>query len=75
MKKYNIENPYGKNHLMQRTLDLANIASTKGEVPVAAIIVSKDTQKIISEATNLVEHNANAICHAQLIILIKQCQN
>ena len=69
MKKYNIENPYDKNYLMQRTIDLANIASRQGEVPVAAIIVNKDTQEIISEATNLVEHNDNAICHAELIAI------
>ena len=71
MKKCNIKNPYGKNDLMQRTLDLANIASSNGEVPVAAIIVDKDTKEIISKATNLVEYNTNAICHAELIAINK----
>ena len=69
MKKYNIKNSYGNNDLMQRTLDLARMAGSNGEVPVAAIIVNKDTKEIISEATNLVEHNGNAICHAELIAI------
>ena len=57
---------------IKKLLKLAQKASQKGDVPVAAIIV-KDN-KIISKAYNKKENRKNAILHAEIIAISQACK-
>ena len=57
---------------IKKILKLAQKASQKGDVPVAAIIV-KDN-KIISKAYNKKENRKNAILHAEIIAISQACK-
>lgn len=71
MRKYNIKNPYQNNHIIRQTIELAKKSKKLGEIPVAAIIIDKNTKKIIAKATNNVENKKNAILHAEIICINK----
>lgn len=58
---------------MQKSLDLAAIASQKGEVPVGAIIVHNATQKILAQHHNLVETCCDPTAHAEMLAIKTAC--
>lgn len=49
---------------MQRALDEARLAMSKGEVPIGAVVVCKD--RIISRAHNLTETLCDVTAHAEM---------
>ena len=57
---------------MARALALAEQAATKGEVPVGAVIVQGEN--ILAEAHNLVETNAQAADHAEMLAIREASQ-
>jgi tRNA(adenine34) deaminase len=54
--------------LMQKALSLAQAAAQKGEVPIAAVLADH-RGNIVAEATNRVERDANALAHAEMLVL------
>ncbi len=61
-----------KEQCMNVALEMAKLASRKGEVPIGAIIV-KDG-KIISKGYNKREKTQNALNHAEIIAINKACK-
>ena len=59
-----IEQPLSHEHFMQKALMEAQIAYEKDEVPVGAVIVSKN--KIIARAHNLTEQLTDFTAHAEM---------
>jgi tRNA(adenine34) deaminase len=57
----------GDEHWMTVALEQAHLASSRGEVPVGAVIVRNDT--IISAAHNLRESLADPTAHAELLAI------
>jgi len=57
---------------MEKAYGQAELAYTKGEVPVGAVIV-KD-MKIISAAHNLTETNNDPTAHAEIVAIRKACE-
>ncbi len=51
----------------------AKKAFDKAEVPIGAVIVSKDG-KVISKAHNLTETKKNSLCHAEILAIQKACK-
>lgn len=58
---------------MSKTLDLASRAYSQNEVPVGAIIVSKDNQ-VLAEAYNTKEFDSNACHHAEILAIQQASQ-
>ncbi len=56
---------------MHLALKQARKARDLGEVPVGAIIVHRETSKIIASTHNLVEQSGLPIYHAEILALIK----
>ncbi len=56
--------PYDDTHFMKKALQEAEIAFTKGEIPVGAIIVTHD--RIIARCHNLTEHLNDVTAHAEM---------
>lgn len=56
--------PFNDNYFMRIALEEAKVALTKDEVPVGAIIVSK--QKIIAKGHNLTEQLCDVTAHAEI---------
>lgn len=54
---------------MVRALALAGEAAARGEVPVGAVIVERESQQIIAEAHNLVEQHKDPTAHAEMLVL------
>ena len=59
-----IENPLGDEYFMKKAILEAEMAFEKNEVPVGAIIVSKN--KIIARAHNLTEQLTDFTAHAEM---------
>ena len=59
---------------MKRALELAELASDEGEVPVGAIVVKKSTGEIIGEGRNMREYSKNALAHAEVIAINQACK-
>ena len=59
---------------MHRALELARLAFENGEVPVGAVVVKKDTGKIVGEGRNMREGAKNALAHAELIAIDQACR-
>lgn len=59
---------------MDEALHLAAKAAKKDEVPVGAVIVDTQTNKIVAKAHNLVQKNNNATCHAEILAIQKACK-
>lgn len=57
-------NPFTDEYFMKRALDEAQIAFEKGEIPVGAVIVTKN--KIIARAHNLTETLNDVTAHAEM---------
>lgn len=52
----------------------AKIAEKKDEVPVGAIVVERESGKIVSRAHNLTEHGRDCTCHAEILAIQKACK-
>lgn len=64
------------NSFMERAMQEARLAYSKGEVPIGAVIVQKG--EVIASTHNHVETNSNATHHAEIIALetaFKQIEN
>ena len=59
---------------MQRALELARQAALEDEVPIGAVIVDPEEDKIIAEAYNQSEHILDATAHAELAAIQKACR-
>lgn len=59
---------------MKRALELAELASDEGEVPVGAVVVKKSTGEIIGEGRNMRECSKNALAHAEVIAINQACK-
>lgn len=59
---------------MQRAIELAEYAASKGEIPVGAVIVQRLTGKIIGEGCNSREHDKNALAHAEITAINNACK-
>lgn len=59
---------------MQRALELARQAAQEDEVPIGAVIVDPEEDKIIAEAYNQSEHILDATAHAELAAIQKACR-
>lgn len=62
------------NFFMQEALKQAEIAFSKNEVPVGAVIVDRENQKIISKSYNNTEEKNNALYHAEIIAINEACR-
>ena len=58
---------------MERCLELANFASSQGEVPVGAVVVYRN--QIIAEGWNCRETLQCATRHAEMMAIEKACEN
>ena len=54
---------------MDRALALAEQAGEAGEVPVGAVIVDAETGKILAEAGNRTERDADPTAHAEMLAI------
>lgn len=63
-----------QNHFMALALNLARNAKIKEEVPVGAIIVHRETKKIVTESYNMVECSRNPIFHAEILAINEACK-
>lgn len=54
---------------MKKALELAQIASEQGEVPVGAIVVKKSTGEIVGRGFNKREYEKSPLNHAELIAI------
>ena len=57
---------------MKRALELGQMASSKGEVPVGAVIVKNG--EIIGEGRNMREEKQNALSHAEIEAINMACK-
>ncbi|HJD55466.1 MAG TPA: nucleoside deaminase [Rickettsia endosymbiont of Pyrocoelia pectoralis] len=63
-----------KNFFMQQALEQAEIAFSKNEVPVGAVIVERLGQKIIAASHNNTEEQTNALYHAEIMAINEACR-
>jgi tRNA(Arg) A34 adenosine deaminase TadA len=59
---------------MRRARALAEQAAALGEVPVGAVVVAGDDGRIIAEAHNRVEADADPCAHAELLAIRAACR-
>ncbi|MGX6960390.1 MAG: nucleoside deaminase [Rickettsia endosymbiont of Pentastiridius leporinus] len=62
------------NFFMEQALKQAEIAFSKNEVPVGAVIVDRLNQKIIASSHNNTEEKNNALYHAEIITINEACK-
>ncbi len=62
------------NFFMQEALKQAEIAFSKNEVPVGAIIVDRENRKIIVSSYNNTEKKNNSLYHAEMIAINEACK-
>ena len=58
---------------MRQALALANEASDLGEIPVGALVVSRDGN-VVASAYNLRENEKSSIAHAEILAIEKACK-
>lgn len=54
---------------MRRALELATQAASKGEIPVGAVIVFDEDNRLVAEAANLKESNQDPLGHAEILAI------
>ena len=59
---------------MAQALIEANKASSRGEVPIGAVIVERKSGKIIARAHNLVETRPDPCAHAEVLAIQEACK-
>ncbi|ASX27855.1 tRNA-specific adenosine deaminase [Rickettsia sp. MEAM1 (Bemisia tabaci)] len=62
------------NFFMREALKQAELAFSKNEVPVGAVIVDRENQKIIAKSYNNTEEKNNTLYHAEIIAINKACK-
>ena len=62
------------NFFMNKALDQANLALLLSEVPIGAVLVDNDTNKIITSAHNSMNYHKNSIAHAEMLIINDACK-
>jgi len=59
---------------MDKAIEQANKALLLNEIPVGAVLVDNNNQKIIASDHNLISNLKNATFHAELIVINKACK-
>lgn len=62
------------NQLMQEAVNVAKAGFEFEEIPVGAIIVDPNSNKIISKAYNLVESLQDPLAHAEMLVVQEACR-
>ena len=62
------------NFFMDKALEQANRALLVNEVPIGAVLVDNNTNKIIVSSHNLINSHNNSTFHAEIIVINKSCQ-
>jgi tRNA(Arg) A34 adenosine deaminase TadA len=60
---------YMKSRYMERALDEARQAAARGEVPVGAVIVARDSRQVIAAAGNRVIELRDPTAHAEMLAI------
>ncbi|USO00043.1 MAG: nucleoside deaminase [Phycisphaeraceae bacterium] len=60
--------------MMRRALDLARRAAAIGEVPVGAVVYETESGRILAEAFNLRERDADPSAHAEFLAIREACR-
>ena len=63
------------NEFMQVALSAAKTSFLKGEIPVGAILVDPQTNKIITQNHNLVEQKQDPTAHAEILAIQAACKS
>ena len=61
------------NFFMNKALEQANKALLVGEVPVGAILVDNNTNKVITSTHNLINSLNNPTSHAEILTITESC--
>ena len=62
------------NNIMLLALKEAEIAASKGEVPVGCVIINRTNNEVISQSHNLMQQSKNANFHAEILAINIACQ-
>jgi tRNA(adenine34) deaminase len=63
----------GNNNFMQAALNEAELAGIRGEIPVGAVLVDTQTNRIITAAGNRVEACCDPTAHAEMLVIREAC--
>lgn len=64
-----VNNNAAEKRYMERAIELAEYAASRGEVPVGAVIVHKPTGNIIGEGWNSRERDKSPLAHAEIMAI------
>ena len=59
---------------MRVALKEANLCIARDEVPIGAVLVEKDTGKIVAQAGNRTRELADPSAHAEILVIREQCK-
>jgi len=62
------------NFFMNKAINMAKRAILVDEVPVGAVLVNNQTNKIIFSSHNLTNSSINSIMHAEIVVIIESCK-
>lgn len=60
--------------VMAKLLELAKMAATEGEVPVAAAVVDAATGQVLASAVNRTERDCDPTAHAEMLAIREACR-
>lgn len=60
--------------VMAKLLELAKLAATEGEVPVAAAVVDAATGQVLASAVNRTERDCDPTAHAEMLAIREACR-
>lgn len=60
--------------VMAKLLELAKLAATEGEVPVAAAVVDAATGQVLATAVNRTERDCDPTAHAEVLAIREACR-
>ena len=60
--------------MMRRALELARDAASIGEVPVGAVVYESDSGRVLAEAHNRREVDADPSAHAEHLAIVRACR-
>lgn len=60
--------------VMAKLLELAKLAATEGEVPVAAAVVDAATGQVLATAVNRTERDCDPTAHAEMLAIREACR-
>lgn len=60
--------------MMRRALDLARHAASIGEVPVGAVVYESSSGRVVAEAFNRREADADPSAHAEHLAIVQACR-